>query len=150
MRKRKSIIESFKYRYSDRKKVRSMYDENKRGIFSNEELSRIRKGYLKDFWFFLVLLLIAVLALIGNSFIDQKIKESDNQSYLQSTKTYKSEEDVLAERLNRIYGSDRWTFGIYQTELDAYRVEIKLSDGSVTEKYYQVSGQNIYELTIED
>lgn len=150
MKNKQSIIKSFQKRYEERRLVREMYSEDKRGMFLNEDLKRIRKSYIKDLGFFLSLFLITLLAFIGVLFLNNKIDESNNQDYLVSEQRYKSDEDILKERLNRIYGEDRWDFGIYQTEIDAYRVKVKLSDNSTVERYYQVKGNNIYELFLED
>lgn len=94
--------------------------------------------------FFSTLLLVSLLTLLGVYLLG-----SPKEDFTSNLTTYKKEQDFLAVKLNKIYGVGNWQYGIYQTEIDAFRVEVKLSDGSQVEHYYRVSGGNIYRLDLE-
>lgn len=111
---------------------------------SESERIALRKKYLKQLGLFSSLLLVSLLTLLGVYLLG-----NPKEDFTSNISTYRKEQDFLAKKLNEIYGVGNWQYGIYQTEIDAFRVEVRLSDGSLVEHYYRVSGGNIYRLDLE-
>ena len=123
---------------------RKLYDEDMVQTLSESERIALRKKYLKQLGLFSSLLLVSLLTLLGVYLLG-----SPKEDFTSNISTYRKEQDFLAKKLNEIYGVGNWQYGVYQTEIDAFRVEVKLSDGSLVEHYYRVSGGNIYRLDLE-
>lgn len=134
------IKTSFKRRVISRK----LYDEDMIKNLSNSERIALRSKYLRQLGFFSSLLIVSLLTLVGVYLLG-----SPKEDFTSNLTTYKAEQDFLAKKLNEIYGVGNWQYGVYQTEIDAFRVEVRLSDGSLVEHYYRVSGGNIYRLDLE-
>ena len=134
------IKTSFRRRILSRK----LYDEEMVKNLSNSERIALRSKYLRQLGFFSSLLLVSLLTLVGVYLLG-----SPKEDFTSNLTTYKKEQDFLAKKLNEIYGVGNWQYGVYQTEIDAFRVEVRLSDGSQVEHYYRVSGGNIYRLDLE-
>ena len=111
---------------------------------SESDRIALRRKYLKQLGLFSSLLLVSLLTLLGVYLLG-----SPKEDFTSNISTYRKEQDFLAKKLNEIYGVGNWQYGIYQTEIDAFRVEVRLSDGSLVEHYYRVSGGNIYRLDLE-
>ena len=88
--------------------------------------------------------MVSLLALLGAYLLD-----SPKEDFTKNITTYRKEQDFLAKKLDGIYGAGNWEYGVYQTNMDAFRVEVTLSDGSKVEHYYQVKGDNIYRLKLK-
>lgn len=134
------IKTSFRRRILSRK----LYDEEMVKNLSNSERIALRSKYLRQLGFFSSLLLVSLLTLVGVYLLG-----SPKEDFTSNLTTYRKEQDFLAKKLNEIYGVGNWQYGVYQTEIDAFRVEVRLSDGSQVEHYYRVSGRNIYRLDLE-
>ena len=134
------IKTSFRRRILSRK----LYDEEMVKNLSNSERIALRSKYLRQLGFFSSLLLVSLLTLVGVYLLG-----SPKEDFTSNLTTYRKEQDFLAKKLNEIYGVGNWQYGVYQTEIDAFRVEVRLSDGSLVEHYYRVSGGNIYRLDLE-
>lgn len=134
------IKTSFRRRILSRK----LYDEEMVKNLSNSERIALRSKYLRQLGFFSSLLLVSLLTLVGVYLLG-----SPKEDFTSNLTTYRKEQDFLAKKLNEIYGVGNWQYGVYQTEIDAFRVEVRLSDGSQVEHYYRVSGGNIYRLDLE-
>lgn len=134
------IKTSFRRRILSRK----LYDEEMVKNLSNSERIALRSKYLRQLGFFSSLLLVSLLTLVGVYLLG-----SPKEDFTSNLATYRKEQDFLAKKLNEIYGVGNWQYGVYQTEIDAFRVEVRLSDGSQVEHYYRVSGGNIYRLDLE-
>lgn len=134
------IKTSFRRRILSRK----LYDEEMVKNLSNSERISLRSKYLHQLGFFSSLLLVSLLTLVGVYLLG-----SPKEDFTSNLTTYRKEQDFLAKKLNEIYGVGNWQYGVYQTEIDAFRVEVRLSDGSQVEHYYRVSGGNIYRLDLE-
>lgn len=123
---------------------RKLYNEDMLQTLSESERIALRGKYLRQLGLFSSLLLVSLLTLLGVYLLG-----SPKEDFTSSLTTYRKEQDLLAKKLNEIYGVGNWQYGVYQTEIDAFRVEVKLSDGSLVEHYYRVSGGNIYRLDLE-
>lgn len=123
---------------------RKLYNEDMLQTLSESERIALRGKYLRQLGLFSSLLLVSLLTLLGVYLLG-----SPKEDFTSNLTTYRKEQDLLAKKLNEIYGVGNWQYGIYQTEIDAFRVEVKLSDGSLVEHYYRVSGGNIYRLDLE-
>lgn len=134
------IKTSFRRRILSRK----LYDEEMVKNLSNSERIALRSKYLRQLGFFSSLLLVSLLTLVGVYLLG-----SPKEDFTSNLTTYRKEQDFLAKKLNEIYGVGNWQYGVYQTEIDAFRVEVRLSDGSQVEHYYRVSGGNIYRLDLD-
>lgn len=144
MSTRKKLLDRIKANYGKRVGYRKMYSEEVLSQMSVSEKLALRSKYLRHLSFFSGLLFLSVLALLGVLLIG-----SPSNDWNENYKTYKTEESRLSKEMDSIYGKDNWELGIYQTNMDAYRVKVKLSDGSVVEHYYRISGGNIYRLIPE-
>lgn len=117
-------------------------EENLEGI-SNDEIRLIRRGINRRLFSMMCLLLVLLVLYFGVFFISKQVQPvSDTNQEV----SYRSEEDKLASYLNKNFGEGNWYLDIYQTEIDAYRVRITLSDGTKVTHYYQVSNSGIYEV----
>lgn len=123
---------------------RKLYNEDMLQTLSESERIDLRGKYLRQLGLFSSLLLVSLLTLLGVYLLG-----SPKEDFTSNLTTYRREQDLLAKKLNEIYGVGNWQYGVYQTEIDAFRVEVKLSDGSLVEHYYRVSGGNIYRLDLE-
>lgn len=123
---------------------RKLYDEDMVQTLSESERIALRRKYLKQLGLFSSLLLVSLLTLLGVYLLG-----SPKEDFTSNISTYRKEQDFLAKKLNEIYGVGNWQYGVYQTEIDAFRVEVRLPDGSLVEHYYRVSGGNIYRLDLE-
>lgn len=123
---------------------RKLYNEDMLQTLSESERIALRGKYLRQLGLFSSLLLVSLLTLLGVYLLG-----SPKEDFTSNLTTYRKEQDLLAKKLNEIYGVGNWQYGVYQTEIDAFRVEVKLSDGSLVEHYYRVSGGNIYRLDLE-
>lgn len=123
---------------------RKLYNEDMLQTLSESERIALRGKYLRQLGLFSSLLLVSLLTLLGVYLLG-----SPKEDFTSNLTTYRKEQDLLAKKLNEIYGVGNWQYGVYQTEIDAFRVEVKLSDGSLVEQYYRVSGGNIYRLDLE-
>lgn len=123
---------------------RKLYNEDMLQTLSESERIALRDKYLRQLGLFSSLLLVSLLTLLGVYLLG-----SPKEDFTSNLTTYRKEQDLLAKKLNEIYGVGNWQYGVYQTEIDAFRVEVKLSDGSLVEHYYRVSGGNIYRLDLE-
>ena len=137
-------LDSIKHSFRRRILSRKLYDEDMVQTLSKSERIALRSKYLRQLGFFSTLLLVSLLTLLGVYLLG-----SPKEDFTSNLTTYRREQDLLATELNKIYGVGNWQYGIYQTEIDAFRVEVKLSDGSQVEHYYRVSGGNIYRLDLE-
>lgn len=146
MKKKKSIFSKIKSRYDSRVGFRKLYSEEMLSGMSKDEKLFLRSKYLRELGVFSTLLLFSLLALLGVSLLGGGGSFDGNANY----SSYKSEESRLAEDMDKIYGKGNWEYGIYQTNLDAYRVKVTLSDGSIVDHYYRVDGGNVYRLRLED
>lgn len=144
MSTRKKLLDRIKANYGKRVGYRKMYSEEFLSQMSDSEKLALRSKYLRHLSFFSGLLFLSVLALLGVLLIG-----SPSNDWNENYKTYKTEESRLSKEMDSIYGKGNWELGIYQTNMDAYRVKVKLSDGSVVEHYYRISGGNIYRLIPE-
>lgn len=144
MSTRKKLLDRIKANYGKRVGYRKMYSEEVLSQMSVSEKLALRSKYLRHLSFFSGLLFLSVLALLGVLLIG-----SPSNDWNENYKTYKTEESRLSKEMDSIYGKGNWELGIYQTSMDAYRVKVKLSDGSVVEHYYRISGGNIYRLIPE-
>ena len=131
-------LDRMKHSFRRRILSRKLYDEDMVATLA------LRSKYLRQLGFFSTLLLVSLLTLLGVYLLG-----SPREDFTSNLTTYRKEQDFLATELNKIYGVGNWQYGIYQTEIDAFRVEVKLSDGSQVEHYYRVSGGNIYRLDLE-
>lgn len=129
--------------YKESAMNRNRYSEENLEGLSNEEIYAIRKGINRRMFSMISLLLVLFILLVGVFFISKQVEpvSSTNQGV-----AYRSEEDKLASYLNKNFGEGTWYLDIYQTEIDAYRVRITLSDGTKVTHYYQVSNSGIYEV----
>lgn len=117
-------------------------EENLEGI-SNDEIRLIRRGINRRLFSMMCLLLVLFVLYFGVFLISKQVQPvSDTNQEV----SYRSEEDKLASYLNKNFGEGNWYLDIYQTEIDAYRVRITLSDGTKVTHYYQVSNSGIYEV----
>jgi len=123
---------------------RKLYNEDMLQTLSESERIALRGKYLRQLGLFSSLLLVSLLTLLGVYLLG-----SPKEDFTSNLTTYRKEQDLLTKKLNEIYGVGNWQYGVYQTEIDAFRVEVKLSDGSLVEHYYRVSGGNIYRLDLE-
>lgn len=123
---------------------RKLYNEDMLQTLSESERIALRGKYLRQLGLFSSLLLVSLLTLLGVYLLG-----SPKEDFTSNLTTYRKEQDLLAKKLNEIYGVGNWQYGVYQTEIDAFRVEVRLSDGSLVEHYYRVSGGNIYRLDLE-
>lgn len=123
---------------------RKLYNEDMLQTLSESERIALRGKYLRQLGLFSSLLLVSLLTLLGVYLLG-----SPKEDFTSNLTTYRKEQDLLAKKLNEIYGVGNWQYGVYQTEIDAFRVEVKLSDGSLVEHYYRFSGGNIYRLDLE-
>lgn len=130
--------------YTSRVHSRKLYDEDMVSKLSSEQKLFLRSRYLRQLLFFSLLLFLSLFALVGVSLLGSGENELESNYHL-----YKSEESLLSNRLNSIYGKGNWEFGVYQTNLDAFRVLVTLSDGTIVEHYYRVENGNIYRLELE-
>ena len=144
MSTRKKLLDRIKANYGKRVGYRKMYSEEVLSQMSVSEKLALRSKYLRHLSFFSGLLFLSVLALLGVLLIG-----SPSNDWNENYKTYKTEESRLSKEMDSIYGKCNWELGIYQTNMDAYRVKVKLSDGSVVEHYYRIGGGNIYRLIPE-
>lgn len=139
-----NIFSKLKNIYTSRVHSRKLYDEDMVSKLSSKQKIYLRSRYLRQLVFFSLLLFLSLFALVGVSLLDSS--GTDLESSYQS---YKSEESLLSNRLDSIYGKGNWEFGIYQTNLDAYRVLVTLSNGGTVEHYYRVENKNIYRLELK-
>ena len=137
-------LDRMKHSFRRRILSRKLYDEDMVATLSESERIALRSKYLRQLGFFSTLLLVSLLTLLGVYLLG-----SPKEDFTSNLTTYRKEQDFLASELNKIYGVGNWQYGIYQTEIDAFRVEVKLSDGAQVEHYYRVSGGNIYRLDLE-
>lgn len=143
-----NLIDKLKNRvattYRNRVWYRKLYNEDMLSLMSDSEKRAVRSRYLGHLGFFSVLLLLSLLALGGALLIGSPTLDGNENFF-----DYRTEESRLSRELDSIYGKGNWEFGVYQTTMDAYRVEVTLSDGRVVEHYYRVEGGNIYRLELE-
>lgn len=129
---------------SSRVRSRKLYDAEMVKTLSNSQIISLRSKYIRHLSFFSVLLLFSLFGLLGVYLIG-----SPRSDFSEGLRTYRKEQDFLAKKLNAIYGEGNWQYGVYQTNIDAYRVEVTLSDGSRVEHFYQIRGGNVYKLDLE-
>ena len=139
-----NLLDRMKFSFKRRILSRKLYDEDMVQTLSESERIALRSKYLKQLGLFSSLLLVSLLTLVGVYLLG-----SPKEDFTSNLTTYKKEQDFLAKKLNEIYGVGNWQYGVYQTEIDAFRVEVRLFDGSLVEHYYRVSGGNIYRLDLE-
>ena len=140
-----NVINKIKTSFRNRILSRKLYDAEMVSTLDDEQIVHLRSKYLRHLSFYSVLLIFSFFALLGVFLLG-----SPKQDFTKDLKTYQTEQDFLAKKLDSIYGKGNWQYGIYQTKIDAYRVEVKLSDGSKVNHYYQVRQGNIYRLNLEE
>lgn len=138
------FLTKIKSNYHRRVAYRKLYSSEMLAKMPDSEKLALRSKYLKHLGFFSTLLVVSLLALLGAYLLD-----SPKEDFTKNITTYRKEQDFLAKKLDGIYGAGNWEYGVYQTNMDAFRVEVTLSDGSKVEHYYQVKGDNIYRLKLK-
>lgn len=149
---------------------RHLYDLERIKDWDEARIRSVRGNYLKQLSFFIFLFVVGIFILLFSSSLESTGyrglslgggEATPTSGYVTGNGTsndsnslgsqYRTEEEKLTERLNSIYGTERWEFGLYQTEIDAYRVLVTLSDGTVVEHFYQVSpdGSDIVEVKFD-
>lgn len=138
------FVKKVKGLISSRVRGRKLYDTEMVKTLDDRQIISLRSKYLRHLSFFSVLLLFSLFGLIGVYLIG-----SPKGDFSDGLRTYRREQDFLAEKLDAIYGRGNWQYGVYQTNMDAYRVEVTLSNGSRVEHFYQIRGGNVYKLDLE-
>lgn len=138
------FLSRVKAKYNKRMAYRKLYSPEILDKLSDSEKRALMSKNLRHLGFFSSLLLISLLALLGVFLL-----KSPQESLTNNIPTYRKEQKLLDKKLDEIYGAGNWEYGVYQTNMDAFRVEVTLSDGSKVEHYYQVKGDNIYRLKLK-
>lgn len=130
---KKRTKNKFKQVLEAKGRYKKLYSPEMLSLYSKSELRKIRKHRLKQLGFFSSLLACSVLVMLGVLFLG-----NPTDTGVENIPVYVKEQKSVSEQLDTIYGKGKWEYGIYQTKLDAYRVEVALSDGSVVEHFYKV------------